>query len=101
MPTTRHPISRPPRSHITPRAVELFKHALEIEACDDDEFWEENGGRKREYLDVTVQLHRALGLKAYEPSPLDCDGDPPSWEGHPELWRKAAELRKELIEAME
>ncbi len=74
------------RSQITPRAVALFKRALEIEACDDDDFREEDGGRKREYLDITDQLHQALGLKPYEPSPLDCDGEPPSWEGHPELW---------------
>ncbi len=100
MPTNRTPINRPPRSQITPRAVALFKRALEIEACDDNEFWEDDGGRKREYLDVADQLHQALGLKPYEPSPLDCDGEPPSWEGHPELWRKAAELRKALIETM-
>jgi hypothetical protein len=63
MPTNRTLINRPLRSQVTPHAVELLKRALEIEACDDDEFWEEDGGRKRDYLDITDQLNQAAEVR--------------------------------------
>ncbi|TQF30903.1 hypothetical protein [Bradyrhizobium sp. UNPA324] len=99
MPTTRHPINRPPHARITPEAIALFRRALAIEACDDQSFWEEDGGSRREYLDVVDQLYRALGLQAFDLSPLACEGAPPAWEINPKLWRKAAQLRRALIDA--
>ncbi|WP_271606583.1 hypothetical protein [Bradyrhizobium sp. CCBAU 11434] len=46
-----------------------------------------------------MQLDHALGLQAFDLSPLNCEGEPPEQELHPELWRKAAELRRALINA--
>ncbi|MDA9522936.1 hypothetical protein XI06_22310 [Bradyrhizobium sp. CCBAU 11434] len=69
----------------------LFQRALDIQACD--------GARRREFLEISVQLDHALGLQAFDLSPLNCEGEPPEQELHPELWRKAAELRRALINA--
>jgi len=52
-------------------------------------------------------LHRALGLKPWEPSPLPVSvtalgvdqGEPPKWELHPDAWRQAQVLQRELEKA--
>ncbi len=87
LPTNRTPIGRSPRWHITPEGAVLFNRAQEILACDDEQFYEEDGGRGREYLDISAQPNRALGQKAHEPSPLNCEGEPPHWGNHPQLWQ--------------
>ena len=46
-----------------------------------------------------VTLHRALGLKPWEPSPIDADTpEPPDWASGPwaEAWPTAHELRAKL-----
>jgi hypothetical protein len=53
---------------ISDEAVELFAHARSI--ADQDQ-WEEEGGRRREYLETWKALHFALHLALYEASPLD------------------------------
>ena len=45
------------------------------------------------------KLDQALRLQAFDLSLLTFEGEPPDWEQHPDLWRKAAELRGALIDA--
>ncbi|WP_256806324.1 hypothetical protein [Bradyrhizobium sp. Bra64] len=98
MPTTRVPIHRPPQSRVTNEARALFARALGIEANDDHQFWEEDGGNRRQYLDLAVELHRLLGLTPWQMSPIDVVGERPDWL-RPEDWQQASELRAELIGA--
>jgi hypothetical protein len=50
-----------------------------------------------------LALHRALGLRPWQASPLDVDGpEPPAWAGRTAWaasWPPAAELRAELERA--
>ena len=54
-------------------------------------------GRKREFLDINSELHRALGLAPWEDDPFFTDDpEPPKHRRDPyraELWRPAWELR--------
>ena len=41
----------------------------------------------RRYLTARTDLHRALGLRPWQPSPMDADTDePPAWRGTGDLW---------------
>jgi hypothetical protein len=84
---------------ISDEAVELFIKARELDPRSD--VWEEDGGRRREYLTTYVALHNALGLKIWQAGPLDvneydsvCAGGQPWIESVP----RARELRLELME---
>ena len=85
MVTTRTPINRPPRSHITPRAIELFK---QMQGCD---------GELSQQLHN--ELHDELQLKPWQwPAIVDPDEgqtEYPEYTGggqwHPQaqaLWRE-------------
>ena len=89
---------------ITAEMVELFRKCLEIELFGDDEFWAEEGGRRREYLDAMTELHLLLHLHPWECSPLDAHRrDPPDYGSNQTFWHqsyeRAHELRKELERA--
>ncbi|OSJ33187.1 hypothetical protein BSZ19_16210 [Bradyrhizobium japonicum] len=78
-------------------AVVLFARARELAPF---EQWEEDGGRRREYLETWKALHLALGLKLFEASPLDVrEGDSVRYGG--QCWMesvpKALAVRAELI----
>ncbi len=84
----------------TPELIERWARLLNIRASGSDEEWEPIGWR-REYLDGTVELDRALGVRPREESPVTAEHpDPPDWMGsNPMLcdrWRKAWDLRYEL-----
>jgi hypothetical protein len=92
------------RQHlITDEVVALFSKCCEIQKFGDEEFWAEDGGRRREYLDASGELHRLLGLKPWHASPLDTDLAAPDRCGG-ELWvtsrPDALELRREILAAM-
>lgn|SRR5512139_3520870 len=59
MPSKRTPTGRRSKARITPEAVALFKRALAL--YDQQDAWEEDGGRRREYLEVTCDLQDVLG----------------------------------------
>ncbi len=106
MVTTRTPKGRPPRGgQITPEAIELFRRGLQIQERGLDEEWEEDGGRRREYLDLSSALAAALGRnKPWLPCVLDVGEDVPAWvtdRFHIENERAAIALRKELLAAIE
>ena len=103
MPTKRVPLHRSlkPR-RITPRAVALWRVIQEIEAEDGDRDWEDEGGRRREYLDARGELNLLLGIKPWQSSPARVhDPEPPKWMTAGNLlaadqWREAWKLRQAL-----
>lgn len=72
MPTKRRSIERPRMSTITPRAVELYREALALQATGLHEIWEPEG-RKREYSNISVALHHELGLRPWHGHVLSDD----------------------------
>jgi hypothetical protein len=61
MPTKRTPLKRDLRVRITPRTIDLFVQIEQILDAGLDDIWEDEGGRRREYLDKAFELHRLLG----------------------------------------
>ena len=60
----------------------------------------EHCGECRAHLDAHRRLHRALGLRLWQMSPLDAEAtEPPSHPGYVESWPLACELRAELEKA--
>jgi hypothetical protein len=105
MPTRRTPIGRHARSRITPQAAALFRLCLEIQETGCDQFLEEDGGRRREFLDAHSDLGRLLGLAPWEASPLDVpDEGPCPWAGsgncYAASWPQAQEIRAALKNAI-
>lgn len=104
MPTNRR---RRRRSLITPRIPQEAVHAYRIasrnraiyEACVRSEACQGDGRHRcavcAEHLDAIRTLHTALGVKPWEPGPLDVDGPEPTevygpsllwWQGWPRAW---------------
>ena len=71
MATKRIPLHRATRSRVTPAALQLYQRCREIEATGCNEFWEQDGGRRREYLNAKGELRRTLGMFPHQFSPLD------------------------------
>ena len=101
---TKHPCGAQAQGADYARGGALFKRALVIEADGDDEFWEQDGGARHEYLDVRRDLNRLLAVKIWEPSPLDAaaEMDFSSDDGTPWVqgWRRASRLRAALEKAL-
>ena len=65
---------------ITNGMLALWHRLLAIMNADDHQFWEEDGGARREFLDATVALHRLCGLSPAQCSPVDAiPAEPPRW----------------------
>ncbi|MHC2839798.1 hypothetical protein [Bradyrhizobium diazoefficiens] len=101
MPTTRTPINRTSHARISPEATALFERGLDIQSCGDDDFWEADGGKRAEYIEINNRLHEMLNLKPWHPSPLDVYGEPPADDQHPEYWRQMVKLRAALMASTE
>jgi hypothetical protein len=103
MTSGRTPIGRPTKSRITPEAVALFKRARAL--YDQQENWEEDGGRRREYLAVTRDLHSLMGRYPHQEDVCATIGEdePPEWMANDARrladYRQAVELRRELEKA--
>ena len=96
----KRPVGRPPlecgwdgnltrrQARITARVVALFQRAEETH--DEDE-----------HSDLSLDLHAALGLKPWEPSPLDVGetGERPHWLSPDKVpdWDAAVALRRKLL----
>ena len=80
------PDDLPQSTHPSPKAVELFQRALEIEAAGATGKWEPEG-RRLEYLDIDIALMRELGRGFWNVSVLQSTRmrkNPQHGEGAPE-----------------
>jgi hypothetical protein len=50
----------------TVEILDLYARVCAIEQAGQDETWEVDGGRRREYFDLQVELHRLLGRQIWE-----------------------------------
>ena len=50
----------------TVEMLDLYARVRAIEHAGQDETWEVDGGRRREYFDLQVELHRLLGRQIWE-----------------------------------
>lgn len=104
MPTNRTKISRRRKPQITPEMVTLFKRARALH--DKQDAWEEDGGRRREYLDTTRDLHSLMGRYPHQENVCTTIGadEPPTWmdaSSHDDArwiadYKEAVELRREF-----
>ena len=97
------PENVPQLTHVSPKAVELFQRALEIEAAGAAGKWKPEG-RRLEYIDIA--LMRELEQGFWGVSVLDVHENaegPPEWERNPrniESWHEAIRLRRALEDAL-
>jgi hypothetical protein len=97
----RRPKTRTTR--ITDEAIAAFKTCEEITAAGLHEAWEDEGGRKDEYLTAHRLLHVEFSLRPWEASPADVpDEGPCGWSGnlYADSWSRAQKLRRELLAAV-
>jgi hypothetical protein len=50
----------------TVEMLDLYARVRTIEQAGQDETWEVDGGRRREYFDLQVEMHRLLGRQIWE-----------------------------------
>jgi hypothetical protein len=50
----------------TVEMLDLYARVRSIEQAGQDETWEIDGGRRREYFDLQVEMHRLLGRQIWE-----------------------------------
>ena len=50
----------------TVEMLDLYARVRAIEHAGQDETWEVDGGRRREYFDLQVELHRLVGRQIWE-----------------------------------
>jgi hypothetical protein len=99
------PDDLPQSTHPSPKAVELFQRALEIEAAGATGKWEPEG-RRLEYIDIDIALMRDLGQGFWNVSVLEVDEnaeDPPAWRTNLQYiasWHEAIKLRRALLDAI-
>jgi hypothetical protein len=82
MTTKRVPINRPTQPKITDEAVQLWKKIREIQSDGDDDFFEYEDGRRREFFDAEISLEKLLGISPWEitPSSAAHPAPPPHYE---------------------
>lgn len=91
------------KARITPEAIAAYQHALKLhnnpKAVD---VWEEDGGRRREYLDACSELQCLLGRGLGDEHVLDTLGfdelptELPYKPWDDESWKEAFAIRLEL-----
>jgi hypothetical protein len=101
MPARRTPIDRGRRVQITPAMVVLWKRGQEILATKDEQKWEEEGGRRREFLDLAVELHELLDRRPWEVDVFYVDAMRPSGDQDQGDWVGAAAARRALVAALQ
>jgi hypothetical protein len=93
------------RQHvITDEVVALFRKCCEIQKYGDQDFWAEDGGRRREYLDAKSELHSLLKLPPWHASPLSTDLAGPAPYNDGGCWAMtrptALEMRRAILATM-
>jgi len=101
MPTRRTPIDRGRRVQITLAMVALWKRGQEILATRAEQKWEEEGGRRREFLDLAAELHELLDRRPWEVDVFYVDAMKPSDDQEQGDWVGAAAARRALVAALQ
>src|SRR5215470_6627047 len=86
---------------ITPAMVTLWKRGQEILATKAEQKWEEEGGRRREFLDLAVELHELLDRRPWEVDVFYVDAMKPSNDQDQGDWVDAAAARRALVTALQ
>jgi hypothetical protein len=73
--------------------VALWKRGQEILATKAEQKWEEEGGRRREFLDLAVELHELLDRRPWEVDVFYVDVMKPSDDQDQGDWVGAADLK--------
>jgi hypothetical protein len=84
--------------HVTADMVALFRRGREILAAGDDRRWEDEGGRRREFLDLTSLLHQRLGRRPWQCDVFDVADDAGPSADDDE--RSAIAARRALVRAI-
>jgi hypothetical protein len=97
--TRRTPIGRPPIPHVSPEAVTLFERGAKLMRRKPTEDIE------RALNNVSFELGRVLGLKAWNDCPLtdcDCHSPPPFLDSRDEIedWWRSRWIREQLEDAL-
>src|SRR5262249_26058419 len=100
MPTNRHALTRNRKTQqITPYAVELFRELMEIVKSGDDEVWEEDGGKRARFIELSNQLNifeLGLWVSEYGVEQVSVDQD---WKPG-QIGYRAWQFRRQLEEAV-
>ena len=98
--TNRRPINRHHRPGPTAVTLKQFDRMLEIEIEGSHERWEEEGGHRREHLDLAGDIFAALAVYIAEHSPAFIDHEyPPVWVARYQvLWDKWVAARNKLLD---
>ena len=82
----------------TVEMLDLYARVCAIEQAGQDETWEVDGGRRREYFDLQVELHRLLGRQIWETHVFQRS---PHWPAVSDVakWESAQASREELVRA--
>ena len=83
----------------TVEMLDLYARVRAIEHAGQDETWEVDGGRRREYFDLQVELHRLLGRQIWEAHVFQRGGHRPAASDVAE-WESAQASRDELERAL-
>src|SRR3989442_4544698 len=94
MPTGRTPIDRGRRVQITPAMVALWKRGQEILATKAEQKWEEEVGRRREFLDLAVEMHELLDRRPWEFDDSYVDAIKPNGDQDQSYWVRTPANRR-------
>lgn len=98
--------SRGHNSRVTDKAVELFTQAEPLtagrNACTESDDMCTHA-ECRQHIDLSLALHKELGLGPWQPSPLDVDDEPCRQDGTgwAESYPMVQELRREILARLE
>ena len=82
----------------TVEMLDLYARVRAIEQAGQDETWEVDGGRRREYFDLQIELHRLLGRQIWETHVFQRGPRGPATSDVAE-WKSAQASRNELQRA--
>jgi hypothetical protein len=82
----------------TVEMLDLYARVRAIEQAGQDGTWEADGGRRREYFDLQVELHRLLGRQIWEAHVFQRGPHRPAASDGAE-WESAQASRDELERA--
>jgi hypothetical protein len=103
-------LARQRKDPITPEMVELFRRGREIQKAGATETWEEEGGRRGEFLDITKRLDWSLLHRVGQCSVFDdFSGEEPDYmasrssTGHPDIcgWHSGRAMQQRLQAALD